>query len=700
MKKFYIYDLQNNTQPHEIDFNAEGVLKNEQVYEKYKQIKRYPPIDNKIREYYDIYYQPDKVLYFSFNKMEMFTRSFLNESPLIKTVIDRHIKHSNYLLNDEGFDMILKDFGKRNTNLPDFYDLIEQPEYIKTKLYDYQRDNLSWMIDVEKSRIMMPFTDHKFCVLDDERIYDYYLDEFVDSDYSSFTNLRFRGGILMDDVGIGKTIQALSLISFDNSPNTSIKLNCIIVPNHLVDYWRFQIETHIRNHAEFWKRVKLMSFDSFLTNGVPSNTYRMIVDEIHETFNNSLLIEKLCFSESEYKWGLTATPWVNTLSLFYIVSYLTNHRFHYKHAVRMKEYYRYYEKIFRKNTKDEIQKEVYIPPLHIFNILIEFSQVEKNLYESEKSANEHCNIDFLRELCGYIDMDMQTKYNSQIVLDHFENCYQKELELLNKYKNKLDQLYISLQNNMNIQSEIEDNIKHYRTLYERQEQVKNSRLFALNRYKEGIVKLEKVINENNLDSVSESVEECMICYQTLVNSIAYYKCGHYICYDCSKISRKENNNCPYCRIPTGDDELYVIAKKKQHKYNSKINRLLDLIKSKNEKFVIYTQFEKVLTILNRVLTQENITNIVFSSQNEINTMIQNNQILLISNLKNASGIDLTAFNNIIIFEPFQDKSCWKQIEQQMIGRLYRIGQKKETNVFRLIINNTIESDLYQVNLNA
>lgn len=698
MKKFYIYDLQNGTHPHEIDFHDSNVLVNNQVFEKYKEIKRYCPNDPRIQEYFDIYYQPNKVLYFSFNKVELFTKSFLNEHPLIKTVIDRHIKHSNYLLNDEGFDSILQGFGKRkksNLELPEFYDLIEQPEYVKTKLYDYQRDNLSWMINLEKSKLQFPFTDHKFCILDDDRIYDYYLDEFVSSDYSTFSNLTFKGGILMDDVGVGKTIQALALISHENEPDKPTKINCIIVPNHLVDYWKFQIETHIRNHAEFWKRVKLMSFDSFMSHGLPNNVHRIVVDEIHETFSNSLLIEKLCFAESDYKWGLTATPWVHTLSLFYIVSFLTNHRFYYKQSVRMVEYYKYYEKIFRKNTKEEIQKEVYIPPLHVFNILLEFSQVEKNLYESEKSANEHCNIDFLRELCGCIDMDMQSNYNSQFVMDHFENCYAKELDLYNKYKKILDDLHIQKLRNNNL--DIEENIKHYQLLLEKQERVKCSRLIALNRYKDGIKKLEMVINDASVEVVNESAEECIICYQKLVSNIAYYKCGHYICYDCCKISRKENNKCPYCRIPTGDDELYIIAKKKKHKYNSKINRLLDLIKSRNEKFVIYTQFEKVLSILNRVLTQEEIPNVIFQNETLLNKIAQNNQILLISNLKNASGIDLTNFNNIIIFEPFQDKSCWRQIEQQMIGRLYRIGQKKETNVFRLIVNNTIESDLYQVN---
>jgi SNF2 family DNA or RNA helicase len=148
-------------------------------------------------------------------------------------------------------------------------------------------------------------------------------------------------------------------------------------------------------------------------------------------------------------------------------------------------------------------------------------------------------------------------------------------------------------------------------------------------------------------------------------------------------------------METKDDELYLLTKKKSQKYNSKINRLIELINSKDEKFIIYTQFPKVLNLLASVFTQENKTFKIYNTYESFKER-ENYRILLINNVVNASGIDLTDFNNIIIFEPFQDEYSFKQIEQQMIGRIYRIGQKKDTNVYRLIIKNTIESELYCV----
>lgn len=125
---------------------------------------------------------------------------------------------------------------------------------------------------------------------------------------------------------------------------------------------------------------------------------------------------------------------------------------------------------------------------------------------------------------------------------------------------------------------------------------------------------------------------------------------------------------------------------------------MDLINSKNERFIIYSQFEKVLNLLSRIFVTENkkykVAQNFTDILNEKYELKEDYQLLLLCNVSNASGLDLSFFNNIIIFEPFQDEKSWKQIEHQMIGRIYRIGQKNECNVYRLIIKDSIESNLY------
>ena len=53
-------------------------------------------------------------------------------------------------------------------------------------------------------------------------------------------------------------------------------------------------------------------------------------------------------------------------------------------------------------------------------------------------------------------------------------------------------------------------------------------------------------------------------------------------------------------------------------------------------------------------------------------------------------------NNIIIFEPvIGDKLYLKDVEKQIIVRLHRINQTEIVNVYRFIINNTIEDEIFK-----
>ena len=70
------------------------------------------------------------------------------------------------------------------------------------------------------------------------------------------------------------------------------------------------------------------------------------------------------------------------------------------------------------------------------------------------------------------------------------------------------------------------------------------------------------------------------------------------------------------------------------------------------------------------------------------------RVIILSSEENAAGIDLTEFNNVIIYEPFEDSMYCREIEKQLIGRVHRINQTKSVNVYRLIMMNTIEEVIY------
>ena len=69
--------------------------------------------------------------------------------------------------------------------------------------------------------------------------------------------------------------------------------------------------------------------------------------------------------------------------------------------------------------------------------------------------------------------------------------------------------------------------------------------------------------------------------------------------------------------------------------------------------------------------------------------------MILSSVKNASGIDLSFVSNIVIFEPIIGNTLFlRDIEKQIVGRIYRINQTENINIYRFIIKNTIEEAIF------
>lgn len=66
-------------------------------------------------------------------------------------------------------------------------------------------------------------------------------------------------------------------------------------------------------------------------------------------------------------------------------------------------------------------------------------------------------------------------------------------------------------------------------------------------------------------------------------------------------------------------------------------------------------------------------------------------IFLLSAKAGGTGLNLMVANRIILFEPDWNPST----DQQTMGRVHRVGQKKEVHVYRLLCTGTIEEKIFQ-----
>lgn len=113
------------------------------------------------------------------------------------------------------------------------------------------------------------------------------------------------------------------------------------------------------------------------------------------------------------------------------------------------------------------------------------------------------------------------------------------------------------------------------------------------------------------------------------------------------------------------------------------------------KCIVFSLWPSVLLILQKAFVENNISNVLVTSGNQLQRNLKyfkkNPQIsvLLMPIKLGSKGLNLTEASHMILIEPLLDSGD----ELQALGRIHRIGQKKETHVHRFVVKNTIEEKL-------
>ena len=712
-----------------------NVLKNNETKNYFNNIGEFCPISSEsfidtCYVEYEEFEHKIKILFYKVNNCELLTPSIIagSSSKNILTSIHRTINLKNNLLQeyDKYFNAELDNII-RFMSEPRYYDLkniyIEDlerklinnslmnyplEEILNIPLFDYQKDNINWMLKLETNPIYEYISSDKLFFFPDGRIYNYTKNSFIKNEEREL--VKFKGGIILDNVGIGKTVQLLSLALLKTDITT-----LILVPDHLETHWNLQFKKHFNICLPNF--IKIITYSKFISYDI-DNYDRIIVDEIHELYSNpeyKQILECTFKTGCKYKWGISATPFPVPNSIFNLIKFLTEKDLYYPNLDRYNHYYQTYYKIFRKNTLENIVKEIKLPNISEHNIILEFNEQERILYDAEVQANSNCDIYFLRKCCcdiminfgDLIPIAISLSEFNKFVLDDYKIKYIEERYKLEKYiefynncinalekirNEKLLNINLNLNSNINLdllkdinEKELTVNIEHYKIKINEKEVVVANR-------KQAYDYLNSKINEIN--------KQCPICLGEITDGDNYDvpECGHICCSECMKFWITCNSSCTICKKNITKDKIYTITNLNQIKlkYSTKIDKLLEIISNSsnpNEKYIIYTQFDNLIQKIYEILNIQKIGCIKFENSKQIEEFKTNisKRILIISSVKNASGIDLSFVPNIIIFEPIiGDTLFLRDVEKQIIGRIYRINQIKDINVYRFIIKNTIE----------
>ena len=269
---------------------------------------------------------------------------------------------------------------------------------------------------------------------------------------------------------------------------------------------------------------------------------------------------------------------------------------------------------------------------------------------------------------------------------HYKKIYETEQEKLVENQNQLMNI---LENEAQFESEqaFDERRVHYQKLIDEQSLVVKKHKSAYEYFGQSINAISDIFENKPVDG------HCPICFDDYKPPITYLKkCGHYYCGECvSGLICANGIKCPICRQDSRKIDIITVSEVSEINNSPKMFEILRIIEQcDDERFIIFSQFN-ILDKLELFLGKKNISAVAYDAYARGQ---KDSQVLLMASHLNAEGINLSMFDNIIIFEPFEDQIYCREIEKQLIGRIHRIGRAKPVKVFRLITKDTIEEEIY------
>ncbi|KAI8926557.1 SNF2 family N-terminal domain-containing protein [Entophlyctis helioformis] len=264
--------------------------------------------------------------------------------------------------------------------------------------------------------------------------------------------------------------------------------------------------------------------------------------------------------------------------------------------------------------------------------------------------------------------------------------------------------------------------------------------------------LEHLASEYEGKPDGERVRECGVCRSELLTGIVT-PCGHMFCNDCNGMWIVKHAKCPMCNqhvppksvVPVtmrhygkpANAAVDAITASSAAQVSADIHSLLHEISSipmtgsygikfdtmirhikhilqsgpadqRPPKILIFSQWQQVLDILGRACQSNGIGYMTmegygYDAATQRNERVKRKgqsvtrfmmgdgiSVFMLNAKSQSSGLTLVCATHVMMVEPLLNRS----IERQAINRVHRIGQTKETHVWRYIVQDTIEERIH------
>ena len=638
--------------------------------------------------------------------------------------------------NPRNFENVVEEFGVKEQDLAAM-PKAAQPKALQTELHPFQLQGLQWMLDKESPQL--PAQGTKDVVQLWQR-HSRMPNAFTNlaTNYSVTNPKLASGGILADDMGLGKTIQVISLIMADKAldcraPDVA-DATLILAPVSVMSNWSTQMKRHIKpEHAlriMFWHGTRkepitpkqVENYDVVISTyeSVSSDWYshkstalpresgpfsvtwrRVILDEGHNIRNpkakKTIAVSNLL---AQSRWSLTGTPIINNLKDLYS-------------QVRF------------------LRLSGGLDSFEIFH-----GAISRPVLAGDPQGNKALQL-LMGGIClrrkkemSFIDLRLPelSEYVHKFKLHPHEQEKYDALEAQAKGTLDIYKKNIGNQKAFDTYRHLLEVLLRMRQLCNHWQLVGEERLDSIMKQleAEGVVDLtaeNKEALQKMLQLSIDSQEDCPICFDTYKDPVIT-KCAHIFCTPCLERVIELQGKCPMCRAelesfgsttvkpavemstkpePTAESEADKASLEKNT--SSKVEQLLQILaasaKDKTNKTIIFSQWTSFLDLIQVHLAAAgykytridgSMSAVTRDAALEALDNDPKTTIMLASLSVCSVGLNLIAANQVIIAD-----SWWAPaIEDQAVDRVHRLGQKRETTVFRLVVEDSVEERVLDI----